>query len=71
MIRFVNSNKAVIGEVYEQMDSILALIKDILDNDPVFQELVHNLLAEIWDKMTYPCTIWCMYLYQSIIQMLD
>ena len=43
MIRFAYSDKAVIGEVYEQMDTTLGQIKDVLINDPILQELVQNL----------------------------
>ena len=35
MIRFADTDKPVIGEVYEQMDSMLGQIKDVVkESDP-------------------------------------
>ena len=47
MIRFANTNKAVIGEVYEQMDSMLGHIKDIVQpKDAILYDHIHNM----WSK---------------------
>ena len=47
MIRFSNTDKPVIGEVYQQMDSMLGQIKDVVkENDPnlyaTFHDCVHS-----------------------------
>lgn len=54
MLRFCDSDKAVIGEVYEQMDTMLGQIKDILSTDQVVYNLIHKLVVERWDKMNIP-----------------
>lgn len=41
MLRFCDTDQAVVGEVYEQMDMMLGKIKDILTNDLVLYDLVH------------------------------
>ncbi|KAK3014284.1 hypothetical protein RJ639_009691 [Escallonia herrerae] len=46
MIRFFDSDKAIIGEVYEQMDTMLGLIKDELLDDLLVYDLVHNFVVE-------------------------
>lgn len=50
MIRFCDSDKAVIGEVYEQMDSMLGLIRDscIGELDTVYDQ-IHNPVVERWN----------------------
>ncbi|KAK3003766.1 hypothetical protein RJ639_019604 [Escallonia herrerae] len=54
MIRFFDSDKAIIGEVYEQMDTMLGLIKDELLDDFLVYDLVHDFVVERWDKMNLP-----------------
>ncbi|KAL7258061.1 hypothetical protein ACSBR1_004224 [Camellia fascicularis] len=54
MIRFSYSDKAVIGEVYELMDTMLGNIKDTLSNDPIVYDLIHQFVVERWDKMNIP-----------------
>ncbi|KAK3037348.1 hypothetical protein RJ639_030446 [Escallonia herrerae] len=54
MIRFFDSDKAIIGEVYEQMDTMLGLIKDELLDDLLVYDLVHDFVVERWDKMNLP-----------------
>ncbi|KAF7150398.1 hypothetical protein RHSIM_Rhsim02G0002400 [Rhododendron simsii] len=54
MLRFSDTDKTVIGEVYEQMDTMLGQIKDILSNDPVVYNLIHTLVVARWDKMNIP-----------------
>ena len=54
MIRFCDTDKAVIGEVYEQMDTMLGNINVILKDDQATNDLIHNLVVERWDKMNIP-----------------
>ncbi|XP_058228011.1 uncharacterized protein LOC131336244 [Rhododendron vialii] len=54
MLRFSDTNKAIIGKVYEQMDTMLGQIKDILSNDPVVYNLIHTLVVARWDMMKIP-----------------
>ena len=43
MIRFADTDKPVIGEVYEQMDTMLGQIKDIVHNrDLDLYKLIHD-----------------------------
>ncbi|KAK3014074.1 hypothetical protein RJ639_010328 [Escallonia herrerae] len=54
IIRFFDSDKAIFGEVYEQMDTMLGLIKDELLDDLLVYDLVHDFVVERWDKMNLP-----------------
>ncbi|XP_028101048.1 uncharacterized protein LOC114300362 [Camellia sinensis] len=54
MLRFSDSDKAVIGEVYELMDTMLGNIKDTLSNDPIVYDLIHQFVVERWNKMNIP-----------------
>ncbi|KAL7236186.1 hypothetical protein ACSBR1_019449 [Camellia fascicularis] len=54
MLRFSDSDKAVIGEVYELKDTMLGNIKDTLSNDPVVYDLIHQFVVERWNKMNIP-----------------
>jgi hypothetical protein len=45
MIKFVDSNRSIIGEVYEQMDSMLGQIKDIVEPRDV--NLYNQICAEV------------------------
>ncbi|XP_057469642.1 uncharacterized protein LOC130758708 [Actinidia eriantha] len=54
MLRFSDTDQPIIGEVYEQMDTMLGTIKDVLSADPVVCELVPKLVMARWDKMNIP-----------------
>ena len=55
MIRFSDTDKPVIGEVYEQMDSMLGQIKDVVkDNDPNLYAMIHNYVCARWNKLNVP-----------------
>ncbi|KAG5542097.1 hypothetical protein RHGRI_021826 [Rhododendron griersonianum] len=54
MLRFSDNDQPIIGEVYEQMDTMLGSIKDILSNDPVVCDLIHKLVVARLDKMNIP-----------------
>ncbi|CAL5373759.1 unnamed protein product [Camellia sinensis] len=54
MLRFSDSDKAVIGEVYEQMDTMLGNIKDSLSDDLTIYDLVQQYVVARWDKMNIP-----------------
>ncbi|GFZ12569.1 hypothetical protein Acr_23g0009540 [Actinidia rufa] len=54
MLRFCDTDKAVIGEVYEQMDTTLGNINVILKDDQATYDLIHKLVVERWDKMNIP-----------------
>ncbi|KAG5517471.1 hypothetical protein RHGRI_038021 [Rhododendron griersonianum] len=54
MLRFSDTEQPIIGEVYEQMDTMLGSIKDILSNDPVVCDLIHELVVARRDKMNIP-----------------
>ncbi|KAI8535978.1 hypothetical protein RHMOL_Rhmol10G0218900 [Rhododendron molle] len=54
MLRFSNTDKPIIGEVYEQIDMMLGSIKDILFNDLVVCDLIHERVVARWDKMNIP-----------------
>ncbi|KAL7233924.1 hypothetical protein ACSBR1_017516 [Camellia fascicularis] len=54
MLRFCDSDKAVIGEVYEQMDTMLGNIKYSISDDIVIYDLVQQFVVARWDKMNIP-----------------
>ncbi|XP_057497393.1 uncharacterized protein LOC130782121 [Actinidia eriantha] len=54
MLRFSDTDQPIIGEVYEQMDTMLGTIKDVLSADPVVCELVPKLVVARWDKINIP-----------------
>ncbi|KAL7184643.1 hypothetical protein ACSBR2_026732 [Camellia fascicularis] len=54
MLRFSDSDKAVIREVYELMDTMLGNIKDTHSNDPIVYDLILQFVVERWDKMNIP-----------------
>ncbi|GFY82551.1 hypothetical protein Acr_02g0007910 [Actinidia rufa] len=54
MLRFSDTDQPIIGEVYEQMDTMLGTIKDVLSVDPVVCELVPKFVVARWDKMNIP-----------------
>jgi hypothetical protein len=55
MIKFVDSDRPIIGEVYEQMDSMLGQIKDIVE--PRDANLYNNIRVEVekwWEMLNIP-----------------
>ncbi|KAG5561819.1 hypothetical protein RHGRI_004760 [Rhododendron griersonianum] len=54
MLKFCDTDQAIIGEVYEQMDTMLGKLKDILVTDPVVYNLVYQIVVERWDRMNIP-----------------
>jgi hypothetical protein len=55
MIRFADTNRPVIEEVYEQMDSILGQIKDIVEpKDAILYDHIHKLVVKRWDNLNVP-----------------
>ena len=55
MIRFADTDKPVIGEVYEQMDTMLGEINDIVHNrDPDLYKLIHDFVCVRWNKLNLP-----------------
>jgi len=55
MIKFVDSDWPIIGEVYEQMDSMLGQIKDIVE--PRYITLYNYIRAEVenqWEMLNVP-----------------
>lgn len=55
MIKFADSDRLVIGEVYEQMDSMLGQIKDIIE--PRDTTLYNYIRAEVenrWERLNVP-----------------
>ena len=51
MIGYANTNQSVIGEMYEQMDSMLGQIKDIVHlNDAILYDHIHKHVVKRWDK---------------------
>ena len=59
MIRFADADKPVIGEEYEQMDTMLGQIEDIVHNrDPDLYKLIHDCVCEpvSYTHLTLPTT---------------
>jgi hypothetical protein len=55
MIRFADTNHPVIGEVYEQMDSMLGQIKDIVQpRDVILYDHIHKHVVKRWDNLNVP-----------------
>ena len=55
MIRFADANQLVIGEVYEQMDSMLGHIKDIVEQrDAILYDHIHKHVVKRWDNLNVP-----------------
>jgi hypothetical protein len=55
MIKFADSDRPIIGEVYEQMDSMLGQIKDIVDPRDV--NLYNHIRVEVekrWEMLNIP-----------------
>ncbi|OVA06539.1 hypothetical protein BVC80_1739g23 [Macleaya cordata] len=54
MIRFCDSDKAVMGEVYQMMEDMLGSIKEELSNDFDLYHLVEGFVLQRWEKMNLP-----------------
>ena len=55
MICFADTNQPVIGEVYEQMDSMLSHIKDIVEQrDAILYDHIHKHVVNRWDNLNVP-----------------
>jgi len=55
MIRFADSDQPVIGEVYEQMDTMLGLMKDIVHpRDPQLYDFIRKTVEKRWEKLNIP-----------------
>ena len=55
MIRFADIDQVVIGEVYEQMDSMLGHIKDIVEQrDAILYDHIHKHVVKRWDNLNVP-----------------
>ena len=55
MIRFADSDQPVIGEVYEQMDTMLGQIKDIVKpRDPHLYDFIRKTVEKRWEKLNIP-----------------
>ena len=55
MIWFVDTNESVIGEVYEQLDSMLGQIKDIAEHkDPILYDHIHTHVVKRWEHLNVP-----------------
>ena len=55
MIRFVDTEQLVIGEVQEQMDSMLGQIKDIVEpRDAILYDHIHKHVVKRWDNLNVP-----------------
>ena len=54
-IQFVDTNQPLIGEVYEQMDSMLGQIKDIVEHRAVIlYDHIHKHVVKRWDNLNVP-----------------
>ena len=52
MIWFADTDKLMIGEVYEQMDSMLCHIKDIVQpKDAILYNHIHKHVVKRWDNI--------------------
>ena len=52
MICFADTDNLVIGEVYEQMDSMLGQIKDIVEQrDAILYDHIHKHVVKRWDNL--------------------
>eukprot|EP00253_Pinus_taeda_P004520 PITA_04520 len=55
MTWFADTDNPMIGEVYEQMDTMLGQIKDIVHNrDPDLYKLIHDCVCEWWNRHNLP-----------------
>ena len=55
MIRFADSDRPIIGEVYEQMDNMLGQIKDIVEpKDHNLYDFISTEVEKRWEKLNIP-----------------
>ncbi|XP_026458748.1 uncharacterized protein LOC113359303 [Papaver somniferum] len=54
MLRFLDSDKAVIGEAYEQMDMMLGCLQDTLADDIEIKDIIKQIVVQRWSKMNIP-----------------
>jgi hypothetical protein len=55
LIRSADTDRSVIREVYEQMDSMLGQIKDIVQpKDVILYDHIHKLVVKRWDNLNVP-----------------
>ena len=55
MIKFGDSDKPIIGEVYEQMDNMLGQIKDIVEpRDTTLYKYIRAEVVKRWDMLNIP-----------------
>ena len=55
MIKFADSDRPVIGEVYEQMDSMLGQIKDIVEpRDTTLYNYIRVEVQNRWEMLNIP-----------------
>ena len=55
MIKFANSDRPIIGEVYEQMDNMLGQIKDFVESrDITLYNYIHAKVEKRWDMLNVP-----------------
>jgi hypothetical protein len=55
MIRFASTDQPMIGEVYEQMKSMLGQIKDIVEpRDAILYDHIHKHVVKRWDNLNVP-----------------
>ena len=55
MIKFSDSDRPIIGEVYEQMDNMLGLIKDIVEpKDVNMYNLIRVEVEKRWEMLNIP-----------------
>jgi len=55
IIRFADTYKPMIGEVYDQMDNILGQIKDIVElKDSILYDHIHRHVVKRWEHLNVP-----------------
>jgi hypothetical protein len=55
MIRFADSDRPIIREVYEQMDNMLGQIKDIVEpRDQILYDFISIEVEKQWEKLNIP-----------------
>ena len=68
MICFADTDQSVIGEVYEQMDSMLGQNKDIVEQrDAILYDHIHKHVIKMWDNLNVPLRALANSLPQNII----
>ncbi|XP_026431245.1 uncharacterized protein LOC113328343 [Papaver somniferum] len=54
MLRFSDSDKAVIGEAYQQMDMMLGCLQDTLADDIDIKNIIQQIVVQRWSKIKIP-----------------